>query len=302
MAYLFVIGTGRCGSTLLNEVLAGHPDVGFVSTADERLRALGLKGRWNSDAYRHAAALRRRGGPLLAPGWLAERTKPSEAWLLLDEKVSSAMSTPYRDLTATDASPWLTARLRDFFESRREAQGKQVFLHKFTGWPRVGLLDAAFPDATFLHVVRDGRAVANSWLQMRWWPGYRGPSDWTFGPLPEAYEREWVESQQSFAVLAGIQWKILMDAFDAALPAIPEHRRLEVRYEDFIASPRESMMRILDLAGLTWDSAFERQFSRYTFRTGRSEAYRTELSARDVELLDRSLAEHLARRGYRAGS
>ncbi len=301
MAYLFVIGTGRCGSTLMNEVLAGHRDVGFISAADERLRALGLKGRWNSSAYRLSLALRDRGGAMLAPAWLAERAKPSEAWLMLDEQVSAAMSMPFRDLTAADASPWLTQRLRDFFESRMQAQGKRVFLHKFTGWPRVGLVDAAIPEARFLHVVRDGRAVANSWLQMRWWAGYRGPSDWTFGPLPEAYEREWTESGRSFAVLAGIQWKILLDAFDEALSTIPEQRRLEVRYEDFIASPRESMARILDLAGLPWDAEFERRFSRYEFRAGRSNAYRSELSPRDVELLDRSLAEHLAGRGYPAG-
>ena len=36
--YLFVLGTGRCGSTLVEEVLARHPDSGFVSNLEEAIR------------------------------------------------------------------------------------------------------------------------------------------------------------------------------------------------------------------------------------------------------------------------
>ena len=44
----FVIGTGRCGSTLVYEVLARHPGVGFVSNLEDKLPALDLRGRWNN--------------------------------------------------------------------------------------------------------------------------------------------------------------------------------------------------------------------------------------------------------------
>ncbi|MEY2426226.1 MAG: hypothetical protein QOI61_1798, partial [Actinomycetota bacterium] len=35
--YGFVLGTGRCGSTLVHELLARHHDVGFLSNIEDRL-------------------------------------------------------------------------------------------------------------------------------------------------------------------------------------------------------------------------------------------------------------------------
>ena len=96
MTFLFVIGTGRCGSTLLARLLAAHPDVGFVADPDDPLA-------------------------------------PSEAYELLAEEVSPLLVAPCRDLTARDVQPVLRARLRRFFEERARPQRTPVFLHKFTG-------------------------------------------------------------------------------------------------------------------------------------------------------------------------
>ena len=104
------------------------------------------------------------------------RVAPSEGWQVLERQVSPILSRPHRDLLATDLTPWLERRLRRFFERRIAAQARPVFLHHVTGWPRARLLQAAFPEARFIHMVRDGRAVANSWLQTSWWTGYQGPS------------------------------------------------------------------------------------------------------------------------------
>jgi hypothetical protein len=46
-------------------------------------------------------------------------------------------------------------RLRGFFERRMRAQGRRAFVHHVTGWPRAGFLQAVFPDARFVHVLRD---------------------------------------------------------------------------------------------------------------------------------------------------
>jgi hypothetical protein len=293
----FVIGTGRCGSTLVHEVLARHPEVGFVSNLDDKFSTLDLDGRWNNALLRRAAPRDPRFGPFRDRPRLVERGRlrvaPSEGWQVLERQVSPIFSRSHRDLLASDATPWLEARLRRFFERRMAAQARPVFLHHVTGWPRAGLLHAVFPEARFIHVVRDGRAVANSLLQTSWWTGGKGPSNWDFGPLPEPYAKEWEASGQSYVLLAGLSWKLLLDAFETARAAIPRSQWLEVRYEDVLTDPRGQIAAILEFLGLQWTSDFEAGFSRYVFETGRREAFRRDLDADNLALLEQSLAGHL---------
>jgi sulfotransferase family protein len=288
--YAFVLGTGRCGSTLVHEVLARHPAMGFLTNVEDRFPLPAAAGRFNNALYRTVPARFTQKGRV--------RFAPSEGYRALERSVSPILSTPQRDLRAEDVTPWLERRTRRFFASRAEAQGLPVFLHKFTGWPRAGFLARIFPEARFVHVVRDGRAVANSFLQMPWWRGYEGPAAWGWGPLPDDYAEEWAASDRSFALLAGIEWKLLVDAFEEAKAGIDGDRWYELRYEDFVAAPREETMRLLGFLDLAWTPAFEDGFARYTFETGRTDAYRTDLGIRDVAALDASLAGHLERLGY----
>jgi sulfotransferase family protein len=297
---LFLIGTGRCGSTLIHRLLGHHPDIGFVSILDERLPPFRrLNGRLNGPAYRASGSASRATGGRLPFVELARRAfTPAEAYGLLTESVSPLIAAPLRDLTAEDASPWISGRLRSLVEERAKAQRAPVFMHKLTGWPRMSFLRTVFPEARFVYIVRDGRAVANSLLQVEWWHGALGPTGWTFGPLPEAYAAEWEESGRSFAVLAGIEWKILLDAYDAACRVVPAEARMEVRYEDFVRSPREHLEQIVSFAGLEWCGPLERALVSEPVHAGRSDAYRRELSAEDVRRVDWTLRTHLDRYGY----
>jgi hypothetical protein len=92
-----------------------------------------------------------------------------------------------------------------------------------------------------------------------------------------------------------------MAAFGAARAAVPEDSWLELRYEDLVARPREQFQLLLGHLGLDWDDDFERAFATLEFTPARADAYRSELTARDVELLDAALAEALAAHGYPTG-
>ncbi len=275
---------------MVEEVLARHPDAGFVSNLEDRSPLGAIARRWNNQAYRLLPQAATQKGRM--------RFAPSEAYRALDREVSPVLSRPWRDLTAADITPWLADRTRRFFERRAQVQGRPVFLHKFTGWPRAGFLGCVFPEAKFVHVVRDGRAVANSWLQMRWWEGFNGPDHWQWGPLADGYQDEWNRSGHSFPMLAGILWKLLLDALDAAAGSMPADRWLEVKYEDVVANPTGAFNEMREFAGLDQSGSFAGAVAGMTFGRGRLDAYRKDLGDETVEALTRSLASHLAKRGY----
>ena len=289
--FAFVLGTGRCGSSLIHEVIARHPDFGFVSNVDDRLWPLRLKGRRNNELYRRVPEALTRKGRI--------RFAPSEGYRMLEHEVSPIVCAPARDLVARDASPWLARRFRAFFEERARAQRKPVFSHKFTGWPRARLIDAVLPDARFIHVIRDGRAVAASMVQMPWWRGFEGPDAWGWGPLPASYRSEWEVSGRSYPVLAGVQWKMLIDAFEDARGEIPAERWLDIRYEDFLVDPAAVVERVLAFVDLPMTSLFERSVGVYHLDNSRRDAFRRSLSRDDLSALDAVLGRHLERYGYR---
>ena len=106
MTFLFLIGTGRCGSTLVQQALCGHPHIGFVARADDRLRRFGTLGRHNNRLYRRMGSpldRRTRGGvrgKLPSLGKYSQPYAPAEAYAVLNRNVSRMLSTPCRDLTA----------------------------------------------------------------------------------------------------------------------------------------------------------------------------------------------------------
>jgi len=126
----------------------------------------------------------------------------------------------------------------------------------------------------------NGRAVANSWLQMDWWEGFNGPDHWQWGPLPPVYDSEWRKSAYSVPVLAGVLWKLLVDAHDAAAARLPRDRWLEVRYEDVVESPDRAFTQI-------WNSQDWRRTplspnaGALPFGSDRTQAFRREPRRRD---------------------
>jgi hypothetical protein len=261
----------------VEELVARHGDVGFLSNIEDRFGLPPWAGRLNRTIYRRIPARLTEKGRV--------RFAPSEGYRILDREVSPTLSVSRHDLTATDAA--LVAPLREFFARRAAAQHKPAFLHKFTGWPRVGLIDAALDGVRYVHVVRDGRAVASSWLQMPWW--IPDPAAWQWGPLPAAYAEEWDASGRDPVLLAGLAWKMLIDAF--AVARVDDARWLEIRYEDVVSQPEHSMRRVAQHLGLSWSGELAEAVRRHPMRASSG---RPEVAAK----LTASLATHLSGFGY----
>jgi hypothetical protein len=242
---IFIIGTGRSGTSVMFRFLSPHPGVGWVHK-DREERFSNAWGVRVLDRLLHTAgrSVKRR----------TVREPVGEAYWFWD-KYTLGFSRPCRDLEAADVYPLLAERIREGVMQQLRPLNRSRFLTKYTGWSRIAFINAVFPDALFLHVVRDGRAVAWSLMKMPWWQGWGGPCQWRWGELSEQDRALWEASGKSFFVLAGLQWKICLES--VRRHAGPVAGRIhEIRYEAFVRNPEKEVTRALDFAGLDRDPKY----------------------------------------------
>jgi hypothetical protein len=291
----FVVGTGRCGSTVLHEVLCRHHDVAFVSNVDDRLWPLRGRGRANHRLLALAERVQR--GTPRRMGLHVMKFAPSEGFRLLQHQVSPILADPHRPLTADDAMPWLVDRTRDYFSHLTAAHPQSLFLQRFTGWPRVELLHECFPAARFVYLIRDGRAVTASWLQTAWGPGYTS-DHWQIDRLTPDQHEAWVAGGRSHVDLAALMWCQQVDAYDDAARVLPTDQWLTIHYEDLTTEPTATLRRVTDFLALDWTPAFEQSIADRQFTPERVGAYRAQLGEAKSKHLTELLHDHLAARGY----
>lgn len=229
---------------------------------------------------------------LIEPGHL----KPSEAYNYW-ERVAPGFSEPFRDLVATDLTERTKSNLQQAVE-RLVVDGRPHPLIKITGWPRMGYLHAAFPDARFIHIVRDGRAVVNSIMQIDFWEGWKGTKGWRGLDMSEAQRQRWNESGQSFVTLAAMELSDMLDAMVLAADLVPAHQFLELSYETLCADPVASFEMVTSFCELAMPREFERSVIDFGFRNS-NDKWRQDLTELQQRQLEAELVPHLERWGYR---
>jgi hypothetical protein len=284
---IIIVGTGRCGSTVFHRVLAKHPDMMWLSGFCDRYPT---KPAWNRRAVAAVSS------PLLR-GLLGRRIQPGECYRFWD-KYAYGFSEPCRDLLRTDVSVRVKKQVRAAMEAML-TPARHRLLIKITGWPRIGYLDEIFEDAKFVHLVRDGRAVASSLLHVNFWRGWHGPQGWRAGQLSPEDQATWESYDRSFVALAGLEWRIQMRAMDAARRAVDPSRFLELKYETLCDQPMDTFRRVLEFAEVPASRAFERQAAATPLKNA-SDRWRDGLTPAQQRVLDTLLRDDLLRYGYEA--
>jgi omega-hydroxy-beta-dihydromenaquinone-9 sulfotransferase len=282
---IIIVGTGRCGSTVFHRLLASHPQVMWLSGLCDRYPS---KPAWNRRAV---TAL---DNPLLRRAF-GGRLRPGECYRFWDTH-AYGFSAPFRDLVRADVTPRIKKQVRAAFEPMLTPARNRLLI-KITGWPRLGFLSEIFEDAKFIHIVRDGRAVASSLLHVDFWRGWFGPQGWRAGMLSGEDLAEWESYNRSFAALAGLEWKIQMRAMDVARRALDPKQFHEVKYEAFCEQPLETFRRVLEFAELPPSTFFEQQV-RAASIASTSHRWRDDLTAEQQAVLNRLLRDELQRHGY----
>jgi hypothetical protein len=210
--FAFVVGCGRSGTTVLRTVLDAHPAL-----------AVAHEGRF-------VAALGMRRARYERPeGFALDRLV---ADLLADRAVRTNLELDEGDLRAALAPPvpdFATATRRVFarYAARR---GKARYGDKFPGYVlRMDLLAGLFPEARFVHIVRDGRDVALSSAA--------------------------IDGQESDPVALACNWVSRVRAGREAGARLGPARYHEVRYEALVTAPEATVAPLCTFLDLTYEPA-----------------------------------------------
>jgi len=234
---LYIAGTGRSGSTLLDNMLGQLP--GFFSAGE-------LRFIWERNVV--ADRICGCGKPFSAcPVWCEVMTRfhaqaPGVAAPDLVTLRESALRLRTTPLTLTDAG---TTRLRarntayltmlhHLYHCTAEVTGARVIVDS-SKYPSYGYLLGLGPgmDVRVVHLVRDPRAVAHSWMR-------RQLETRALGDIQPMGTRNPAATAYSWTL-----WNLLIETY--ALRR--RDRYLRLRYEDFVTSPREWLAAIADHVG-----------------------------------------------------
>ncbi len=177
---------------------------------------------------------------------------PNEAYEFWNLYADDAFA---HDFMRRSADPRSRTRLARAVRSLAACQGKPRFAAKLTGPPRIGYLASVFPDAMFVHVVRDGRAVVHSLLNVWFWKRKGGFEKRFWAGSPG--ERHDENPAGDPGVLAALQWRDVVAAAREEAAKLPAGHYVELRYEDFTRNPSGSVGAVLSACGLGADASID---------------------------------------------
>jgi hypothetical protein len=115
---------------------------------------------------------------------------------------------------------------------------------------RLAFLDACFPDARYVHVVRHGVEVARS-IERECARGWYGAGDYKWHEIVRLAQANGASLGELATTAADgyerglLEWRLSVDAATRFAGTIPATRWLEVRYEALVAEPVATVRRIL---------------------------------------------------------
>ncbi|RJQ76337.1 MAG: sulfotransferase [Desulfobacteraceae bacterium] len=212
-APFFVIGAQRSGTTLLRLMLNSHPDVAIPEEGTFWMPLLRSYGK-NPQAPIQKAVLQ---------NYLRYISKNSQFKLwLLDDSVIREKALSMERIT-------LSHLMSLYYDAYAQVQGKMQIGDKTPSFFRmVPVLSNLFPQAKFIHIVRDGRDIYLSLRKM---------------------------GRKDNISVGALEWAFKVLKAQRDLAKIDPVRVLQLRYEDLLAAPGSKLEEICAFLHVTYDSA-----------------------------------------------
>jgi hypothetical protein len=294
---IFVIGMPRSGTTVLFEALARHPELGWLSNYCRMYPRApwvnGLRRLLDNGVVRLHGHKKQYGSASLLNLWLPQ---PDEAYEFWDAHTGVPFSRAA--LHGEVCDPDTSAALRAAAERVVVCQGRHRFSAKMTGPARIQFLRSIFPNTVFIHVIRDGRAVVHSLLHVPFWRNKGGLEQpfWS-GLLSSADIELWERSMRDPAVLAGLQWKCVIE-LTRAEATDTDGQYVEVRYEDFVTAPHEVISSVLQICNLPETDAVHDNIETGPALRNMNDKFRRDLSPTALQQISSSMEPLLGALGY----
>jgi len=245
---VFIVGHWRSGTTLLHELMVRDERYSSPSTFQCFAPHHFLVSEWFFRRFLGWLIPGKRPMDNMDAGW--ERPQEDEFALM-----NLGLPSPYRHLAfpreppmdleyldfhgvpEADRNRWVAA-LRKFLLTVSTATGRPLVIKSPTHTGRIAVLAKAFPDARFIHVTRDPRALFPStlrlWTSLADNQGLQPPRD------PEAGAPEL--SPEKHYVIDCL--RRMYDSFHASRESVDPSRIVDIRYEELIDDPVSTLEKI----------------------------------------------------------
>ena len=238
---IFIIGAPGSGTTLLYNTLCTHRDLAYVTL--NMLRA-GIHKRGRFVGERRSALFKTQN--------LFHRDQASNVPHEANAFWIRYFGT-YNYLTENDFTPEIAAYYMKNVMAVQSLWKRPRFVNKnLQHCVRSRMLDRIFPDAKFVHIIRDGRAVAYSILNKK---GGANPTMFLLSLKKILGDRYRPERSELFNY--GMAWAELITKAREASAFGPD-RYYELRYEDLITRPHDEIKKVTDFCGMDWYGEFEK--------------------------------------------
>jgi hypothetical protein len=239
---IFLIGEGRSGTTIIFEALTQHYDVAFFSNYTDTffLPQISIIHKVFNKYGKKTQYGKRTLIDRIIP-------TPEETYRTWERLVGRGFRESFmREVLPSNKDK---QRVRRYIKNVKRYQNKSRFVAKLTGPPRINFLSKIYPEAYFIDIVRDPRAVVASLLnvQFRIEKGFNKPS-WK-GTFEDKHFEIWNEFNRTEVALLSLEWLAIFEQTIIELKKC-KNKYIQIKYEDFTENFSKVMEKILRFADL----------------------------------------------------